>query len=76
MVVLMVLLSRFGLLAVVIEMFVTQLLMRFPLTLDPSRWYFGHGMLAVAIVLGLAIYGFHTSLGGQKALGGLALEES
>jgi hypothetical protein len=33
-------------------------------------------MLGVAIVLGLAIYGFHTSLGGQKALGRLALEDS
>ncbi len=76
MMILIAVLFRFGLLAVVISQFVIQILLQIPLTLDPSRWYFGHGMLGVAIVLGLAIYGFHTSLGGQKAFGGLSLEES
>jgi serine/threonine-protein kinase len=75
MVVVITVLFRFGLLATVGAIFVPQLLLRLPLTLDPSRWYFGHGMLGVAVVLGLAIYGFHTSLGGQKAFGGLSLED-
>jgi hypothetical protein len=74
-VVLIAVMFRFGLLATVGALFVPQLLLRLPLTLDPSRWYFSHGMLGVAIVLGLAIYAFHTSLGGQKAFGGLVLEE-
>jgi eukaryotic-like serine/threonine-protein kinase len=74
--VLLVLLFRFGLLAAVTSLCATWAVMFLPLTLDPSRWYFGYGMLGVAIVLGLAIYGFHTSLGGQKALGRLALEDS
>jgi hypothetical protein len=74
-VVLIAVLFRFGLLAIIGALFVPLLLMRSPLTLDPSRWYFGYGMLGVAIVLGLAIYGFHTSLGGQKAFGGFSLEE-
>jgi serine/threonine-protein kinase len=74
-VVLIAVLFRFGLLAIVGALFVPILLMRSPLTLDPSRWYFSLGMFAVAIVLGLAAYGFHTSLGAQKAFGGLSLEE-
>lgn len=73
--VLMVLLFRFGLLATVMELWCTWALLKLPLTLDPSRFYFGYGMLGIVIVLGLATYAFHTSLGGQKAFGGLALEE-
>jgi hypothetical protein len=74
-IVLMILLFRFGLFALAVELTVTALLVAVPLTLDPSRFYFGYTMLGVAIVFGLATYGFHTSLGGQKAFGGLALEE-
>jgi serine/threonine-protein kinase len=74
-VVLIAVLFRFGLLAIMGAIFVPQLLLRLPLTLDPPSWYFAHGMVGVAVVLGLAIYGFHTSLGGQKAFGGLSLEE-
>jgi hypothetical protein len=68
-------LFRFGLLAIVVAGFVNELLARQPLTLDPSRWYFGYGMLAVAITVGLLVYGFHGSLGGQKAFGALPLDE-
>jgi hypothetical protein len=68
-------LFRFGLLAIVSAGFVNDLLARQPLTLDPSRWYFGYGMFAVSIALGLALYGFSNSLGGQKAFGGLSLDD-
>jgi serine/threonine-protein kinase len=68
-------LFRFGLLSLVTVGFVNELLTRQPLTLDPSRWYFGYGMLAVAITMGLLVYGFHGSLGGQKAFGALPLDD-
>jgi hypothetical protein len=68
-------LFRFGILSLVAVLFTVQALLFNPFTLDPSLWYFGLGMFSVAVVLGLAIYGFSTSLGGQKAFGALSLEE-
>jgi serine/threonine-protein kinase len=70
-----ILLFRFGIFSLAGALFAEGTLSRNPFTLDPSCWYFGLGMFTVAIVLGLAVYGFHTALGGQKAFGGLSLEE-
>ncbi len=33
---------------------------------NSSSWYFGNTIFAGVVLLGLAIYGFYTSLAGQK----------
>jgi len=63
------LLKRVGLGAFVSAMFVDRLLHHFPLTLHASAWYAGYGYAALAIVGAIALYGFKTSLGGQKLIG-------
>ena len=68
-------LYRFGLLALVISLSVSFALTNAPLTLDPSRWYFWQGAFVVALVLGLAIWGFRNVLGKQALLPAGALEE-
>jgi hypothetical protein len=37
-----------------------------PITANFSSWYFGNTILSAVVILGLAIYGFYTSLAGQK----------
>jgi hypothetical protein len=75
MAIMMTLLFRFGLLAAVMELWLTFVILNIPHTLDPSRYYFGYGIFSLGIVLGFAIYGFRTSLGAQKALGDLVPDE-
>jgi hypothetical protein len=68
-------LYRFGLLALVISLSVNFALTNAPLTLDASRWYFWQGAFVVALVLGLALWGFRNVLGKQTLLPAGALEE-
>ena len=37
----------------------------FPLTLDPSSWYFPYAVASMLPFVAVAIYGFVISLGGQ-----------
>jgi hypothetical protein len=37
-----------------------------PLTTNVHTWYFGWGVLGVALVLALAVCGFVTAIGGQR----------
>jgi len=67
-------LYRFGLLALVISLSVSFALGNAPLTLDPSRWYFWQGAFVVALVLGLALWGFRNVLGKKTLLPAGALE--
>jgi serine/threonine-protein kinase len=64
-------LIRFGIVAQATVFFVTTLASNFPVTRYLSAWYAPQGFLAVAIVLGLAIYGYRTTLAGRPALAGL-----
>ncbi|HKR31175.1 MAG TPA: serine/threonine-protein kinase, partial [Terriglobales bacterium] len=57
---------RFGLIALISGFFVTDLLVNLPMTSDFSSWFAGVGIFAYAIVFVLAVWAFHTSLGGQK----------
>jgi len=59
----------------VISLSVSFALTNAPLTLDPSRWYFWQGAFVVALVLGLALWGFRNVLGKQTLLPAGALEE-
>ncbi len=58
--------SRFGLLAMVSFQIFFTLTLHNPITANFSSWYFGNTIFAAVVLLGLAIYGFYTSLAGQK----------
>jgi len=71
----LILMLRFGLLALIFSLTANYMLKAFPITLSFSSWYAGTGMFALLAVLALAVWGFHTSLGGQKVFEGKLLEE-
>jgi hypothetical protein len=60
-----VLLFRFGFLSVAVGVAVWHILKGLPITPDVSSWMFGGTLVALAIVLGLAIYGLRTALAGR-----------
>jgi hypothetical protein len=66
---------RFGLLALVANFMVAQILTRFPLTTHGSVWYAGISLTGILLMAAMAFYGFYTSLGGRPMFGGAVLEE-
>jgi uncharacterized membrane protein len=58
--------SRFGLLAMVSFQVFFTLTLHNAISANISSWYFGNTIFAAVVLLGLAIYGFYTSLAGQK----------
>jgi serine/threonine-protein kinase len=58
--------ARFGLLALYSFFLFAGLSSGFPITSDFSSWYAGCTLFTLVVITGLAIYGFHTSLAGQK----------
>jgi hypothetical protein len=68
-------LARFGLLAVTATGMSTMFLQGFPVTTEPSAWYSGIGLTGVLLLLGLTVYAFYTSLGGQPLFGRVSLED-
>ena len=69
------LLVRFGVLAVIASIFFGVFLGNFPLTTDTSAWYASIGFAGILLMAAMAFYGFYTSLGGQPAFGGAALDD-
>ncbi len=61
-------LLRYGLLALATALAVNQMLRIVPLTADLSRPHAGVSALAMAVVAGLAVYGFHISRAGDGLL--------
>lgn len=61
--------TRLGLLATMAAQLFFFLTFDYPLTTDFSTWYVPATLFSLAIVLGLSIYGFYTSLGGQPLFG-------
>ncbi|HVP48658.1 MAG TPA: serine/threonine-protein kinase [Bryobacteraceae bacterium] len=57
--------SRFGLIALAAGIFVADLVGNLPATADFSAWYASGPIFALVVVAALAVWGFHTSLGGQ-----------
>ena len=57
--------ARFGLLAAMSWQFFFFLSFSWPLTTNFSLWYSSAAIFALAILVGLALYGFYTSLAGQ-----------
>jgi hypothetical protein len=58
-------LTRFGVVAGMAAVFVHLVPRSFPLTTHLSAWYAKSALLAMASVLALAIYAFHTTLAGR-----------
>ena len=66
---------RFGLLALVTNFVVFNILQNFPLTTQGSVWYSGINLAGILLIAAITFYGFYTSLGGRSAFGGAVLEE-
>jgi hypothetical protein len=58
-------LIRFGVLPMMVGIFVSSILPSFPLTTDFSTWYAGSTLFALASVLALTAYAFHTAIAGR-----------
>jgi hypothetical protein len=58
--------ARFGLLALYSFFLYAALSTGFPITSDFSSWYAGSTLFVFVLLMSLAIYGFYTSLAGQK----------
>jgi len=61
-------LTRFGLLATMVAAFYQSVLLNYPITLDVSSWYAGLSLIGLALVMGLAVYGFYLALAGRPLL--------
>jgi serine/threonine-protein kinase len=68
-------LYRYGLLASVSAAFFLHLNIFYPVTSEFSAWYAGDFVLALALSLALAVYGFRVSLGGRSLFRGGLLED-
>jgi serine/threonine-protein kinase len=51
---------RWGLLSYAVGIFISELLLQLPATLDSSAWYFGNMLTILAVAVALAWWGFHT----------------
>jgi hypothetical protein len=67
--------ARFGLLAIVSRAVFFELSFHNAITADFSKWYFGNTIFAAVVLFGLAIYGFYTSLAGQRLFKGKLLAD-
>jgi hypothetical protein len=67
-------LLRFGILALIAFLFSLQIASTFPVA-QLSGWYSGIGLTGLALLVALALYGFHTSLGSQPLFGRASLED-
>jgi hypothetical protein len=67
-------LTRVGLLAVIVGQFVRMMIMSNPITADLGVWYSPAGVFAVVLVTALLLYGFRTALAGRPILSPRLLE--
>ena len=67
--------ARFGLLATISFYVFFFLTFSNPITANVSSWYFGNTIFAAVVLLGLAVYGFYTSLAGEKIFEGSFLKD-
>ena len=66
---------RFGLLALVTNYVIYAILETFPLTTQGSVWYAGVSFAGILFIAAITFYAFYTSLGGHPVFGGAVLEE-
>lgn len=67
-------LKRYGLLAMVVGLVVQNVLIVFPVTFHLSRWYASAGLTGILAIAALAAYGFHRSLAGKPLFSVEALD--
>ena len=67
--------ARFGVLALYSYFFFQSFSRANPITSDFSSWYAGSTLFVFVVLMGLAIYGFYTSLAGQRLLKGKLAED-
>lgn len=65
---------RFGLITLAVAVFVANIMLNVPVTLDFSRWYATAAISPPLGILALGIWGFYTALGGQKLIKGEMLD--
>jgi hypothetical protein len=68
-------LYRFGLLAMISALFLFHLWVFFPITTEFTAWYATDFTIGLAICVALSAYGFYTSLAGQPLFSGKLLED-
>ena len=68
-------LKKFGLLALVVGLVVQNILVVFPTTSHFSRWYSNAGLAGIVVIALAAIYGFYTALAGQPIFTGAVLDK-
>jgi len=69
------LLTRFGLLPIVVNFVFWQILTIFPLTTQGSAWYSGLSVAGILLMASIALCAFYISLGGRPVFGGPVLED-
>ena len=72
--ILLVVLIRFGLLALAVTLCVEYILHAFPLTAHLSAWYAGPTFFVFLLIIATAIFGFYTSTLGKAMFGELSLD--
>jgi len=68
-------LRKFGLLALIVGFVVQNVLVVFPTTSHLSRWYSSAGLAGIVVIALAAVYGFYTALAGQPIFTGAALDK-
>jgi hypothetical protein len=68
------LLIRFGLLALVVALCMNSILQGYPLTTHLSAWYAEPTLFLVSIIVAAAIFGFYTSTAGKPRFGGISVD--
>jgi hypothetical protein len=68
-------LKRFGLLALIVGLVVQNILVVFPTTSHLSRWYSSAGLAGIMVIVLAVGYGFYTALAGQPIFTGAALDK-
>jgi hypothetical protein len=61
-------LVRFGLITLAVAVFVANVMLNVPVTLDFSRWYATAAISVPVGILAIAVWAFYTALGGQKLI--------
>lgn len=67
--------ARFALLASMAHQLFFFLALTYPMTTDFSVWYAPSMLFALALMVGMAVYGFYISLGGQSPFGNRLLQD-
>jgi hypothetical protein len=71
----LVILIRFGLLALVVAFVLTNVLQAYPITGHFAEWYAEPTILVFVLILALAAFGFYTSTAGKPIFGSVSLDD-